>query len=72
MSYIRSQQIAKTVLALLFGLPFVFGVFSNARPAMPNDSWHQQAQAPQLRAIQAQPLFSSLNAKAEKLSEKEA
>lgn len=33
MSYIRTHSITKTLLALLLGLPFVLGVFSNVRPA---------------------------------------
>lgn len=44
MSYIRSHQFAKTLLAVLLGLPFVLGVFSNARPAMPHDAWAPQVQ----------------------------
>jgi hypothetical protein len=44
MSYIRSHQFAKTLLAVLLGLPFVLGVFSNARPAMPQDAWAPQVE----------------------------
>lgn len=37
MSYIRTHNITKTLLAILLGLPFVLGVFSNVRP-MPQTS----------------------------------
>lgn len=33
MSYIRTHNLTKTLLAILLGLPFVLGVFSNVRPA---------------------------------------
>ena len=39
MSYIRTHNFAKTLLAVLLGAPFVMGIFSNARPAMPESPW---------------------------------
>lgn len=42
MSYIRTHNLTKTLLALLLGLPFVLGVFSNVRPA-PQTSVLQQS-----------------------------
>lgn len=40
MSYIRTHQFAKTFFMFLLGLPFVIGVFSNARPAVPSQHFY--------------------------------
>lgn len=60
MSYIRTHQFAKTLFAILLGLPFVLGVFSNARPAMPNDAWAPQAEQP-VQTHTQQALFSHID-----------
>lgn len=41
MSYIRTQQLAKTALALLLALPLLIGVFSNTRPDL--SAWKNSA-----------------------------
>lgn len=66
MSYIRTHNIAKTLLAILIGAPFVIGVFSNTRPVMPTNDWQpnaqQQEQPPQQQPEPIQEtLFGHLN-----------
>lgn len=60
MSYIRTHNITKTLLALLLGLPFVLGVFSNVRPADAGPLM-QQSQVWQTTAPQA--LFAHIPTK---------
>lgn len=65
MSYIRTHNFAKTLLAVLLGAPFVMGIFSNARPAMPESPW--QSQLPNEQRAQPAPepeqqtLFGHIN-----------
>lgn len=61
MSYVRSYQFARSLILLILGLPFIFGVFSNVRPAVPEQVLIQSQ--PQFESIDSQnlsPLFSEI------------